>query len=112
MAVVVIGGMLSSTVLTVLVVPALYTMFDDLQAWFGRVRVHPLPVPAFLAKIPGRSTNTPAVALAVAGPNGHHVGDNGVDGTNHRGHVNGHADSHVNGHVDGHLDTGVARGAP
>jgi hypothetical protein len=34
MAVVVIGGMLFSTVLTLVVVPALYTLFDDLQARF------------------------------------------------------------------------------
>jgi HAE1 family hydrophobic/amphiphilic exporter-1 len=36
MAVVVIGGMLSSTLLTLFVVPALYTVFDDLQARFQR----------------------------------------------------------------------------
>ena len=32
-AVVVIGALISSTVLTVLVVPALYTLFDDLSVW-------------------------------------------------------------------------------
>jgi HAE1 family hydrophobic/amphiphilic exporter-1 len=38
MAVVVIGGMLSSTLLTLFVVPALYTVFDDLQARLQRKR--------------------------------------------------------------------------
>lgn len=37
MAVVVIGGLLSSTLLTLVVIPAIYTMFDDLQGLFGRV---------------------------------------------------------------------------
>jgi HAE1 family hydrophobic/amphiphilic exporter-1 len=36
MAVVVIGGMLASTVLTLIVVPALYTVFDDLQVALRR----------------------------------------------------------------------------
>jgi HAE1 family hydrophobic/amphiphilic exporter-1 len=36
MAVVVIGGMITSTVLTPVVVPSLYTLFDDLQARFRR----------------------------------------------------------------------------
>ena len=34
-AVVVIGALISSTLLTVLVVPALYTLFDDLSEWSG-----------------------------------------------------------------------------
>lgn len=36
MAVVVIGGLLSSTLLTMVTVPALYTLFDDLQRRFSR----------------------------------------------------------------------------
>ncbi|MBV9323716.1 MAG: efflux RND transporter permease subunit, partial [Chloroflexi bacterium] len=36
MAVVVIGALLSSTVLTLVIVPALYTVVDDLQGWFSR----------------------------------------------------------------------------
>ena len=34
-AVVVIGALISSTFLTLIVVPALYTLFDDLAVWFG-----------------------------------------------------------------------------
>ena len=37
MAAVIIGGMLSSTLLSLLVVPCMYTYFDDLQAFIGRV---------------------------------------------------------------------------
>ncbi len=36
MAVVVIGGLLSSTLLTLLLIPVMYTILDDLQAWLGR----------------------------------------------------------------------------
>src|SRR5262249_36101797 len=37
MAAVIIGGMLSSTVLSLLVVPCMYTYFDDLQSLIGRI---------------------------------------------------------------------------
>src|SRR5262249_58362731 len=37
MAVVVMGGLISSTMLTLVVIPAVYTIFDDLQGLFGRV---------------------------------------------------------------------------
>jgi hypothetical protein len=51
MAVVVIGAVVTSTVLAVLVLPAVYTLFDDLQGLLSRrpqvVSVHePIPVPA------------------------------------------------------------------
>lgn len=36
MAVVVIGGLLSSTLLTLVLIPVVYTIFDDVQVWFGR----------------------------------------------------------------------------
>lgn len=36
MAVVVIGGMISSTLLTLVLVPVVYTLFDDLQLWLSR----------------------------------------------------------------------------
>ncbi|RLB52803.1 MAG: AcrB/AcrD/AcrF family protein [Deltaproteobacteria bacterium] len=37
MAVAVIGGLLVSTLLTLVVVPVVYSLFDDLAAWLGRV---------------------------------------------------------------------------
>jgi HAE1 family hydrophobic/amphiphilic exporter-1 len=37
MATVIVGGMLSSTVLSLLVVPCMYTYFDDLEALLGRI---------------------------------------------------------------------------
>jgi HAE1 family hydrophobic/amphiphilic exporter-1 len=47
MAIAVIGGMISSTLLTLLVVPVVYLMFDDAQEWvsrkFGRYR-HRVPI--------------------------------------------------------------------
>jgi Cu/Ag efflux pump CusA len=37
-AVVLIGGMTTSTLLTLVVVPALYTYFDDFRRWLVRLR--------------------------------------------------------------------------
>ncbi|HEY3109542.1 MAG TPA: efflux RND transporter permease subunit, partial [Chloroflexota bacterium] len=37
MAVVVMGGLISSTLLTLVFIPAVYTIFDDLQGLFGRI---------------------------------------------------------------------------
>ncbi len=36
MGVVVIGGMISSTLLTLVLIPVVYTIFDDLQRWLGK----------------------------------------------------------------------------
>jgi hypothetical protein len=45
--VVLIGGLLSSTLLTLVFVPAMYTLFDDLQGWFvGLFHRKPKPAPA------------------------------------------------------------------
>ena len=52
MAVAVIGGLITSTVLSLLVVPAVFTYIDDLEQWFrrmgGKLRGKPAPVPAQL----------------------------------------------------------------
>jgi HAE1 family hydrophobic/amphiphilic exporter-1 len=88
MAVVVIGGLLSSTVLTLLVVPALYTLFDDLQAVFSRRRA-PVAMPAVVPAPAMAAAHAPAYALAASG-NGHSSGN---------GHGNGHVPA--NGR-DGH----------
>jgi hydrophobic/amphiphilic exporter-1 (mainly G- bacteria), HAE1 family len=37
MARAVIGGLITSTILTLVVVPVVYTLFDDLSEWFGRL---------------------------------------------------------------------------
>jgi HAE1 family hydrophobic/amphiphilic exporter-1 len=86
MAVVVIGGLLSSTFLAIFVTPALYTLLDDLQSFVLRrpafakaprervpVTVEPAPVP-----VGARGTAT-AVALHGNGTNGH---GNGMNGSN------------------------------
>ncbi len=50
MAVAVIGGLITSTLLSLLVVPAVYTYIDDLEHWFRRhgrrLRRQPAPAPA------------------------------------------------------------------
>ena len=52
MSVAVIGGLITSTVLSLLVVPAVFTYIDDLEQWFRRMgaklRGKPVPVPAQL----------------------------------------------------------------
>jgi len=42
MAIVVIGGLITSTFLSLLVIPVVFTYVDDLIAWVGR-RIHPAP---------------------------------------------------------------------
>jgi HAE1 family hydrophobic/amphiphilic exporter-1 len=42
LGVAVIGGLISSVVLTLVVVPAVYTWFDDLRLWLRRVFHRPL----------------------------------------------------------------------
>ena len=37
MAVAVIGGLITSTVLSLLVIPAVFTLVDDVSLWFGRL---------------------------------------------------------------------------
>jgi predicted RND superfamily exporter protein len=45
MAIAVIGGLITSTLLSLLVVPAVFTYVDDIEHWFGRMtgklRKHP-----------------------------------------------------------------------
>lgn len=38
MAVAVIGGLITSTLLSLLVIPAVFTILDDLAQWIGRLR--------------------------------------------------------------------------
>jgi multidrug efflux pump subunit AcrB len=50
MAVAVIGGLITSTLLSLLVIPAVFTGVDDLGQWFGRMLrrlrgAHPVPAP-------------------------------------------------------------------
>lgn len=72
MAVVVIGGLLTSTFLAIFVTPSLYTLLDDLQSLVfrpGRARV---PVPTERVAEPA-----PVPVGAVAMGNGHHGNGNG-----------------------------------
>jgi HAE1 family hydrophobic/amphiphilic exporter-1 len=66
MAVVVIGAIVTSTLLAVLVIPAVYTLFDDLQGLLSRKPVTQRP-PEFAP--------APVPALALDGAGGHGDGD-------------------------------------
>ena len=35
MAIAVIGGLITSTMLTLVIVPAIFTIFDDIERWMG-----------------------------------------------------------------------------
>jgi multidrug efflux pump subunit AcrB len=38
MAIAVIGGLITSTLLTLVVVPVVYSLVDDLETWFKRTK--------------------------------------------------------------------------
>lgn len=38
MSIAVIGGLMTSTLLSLLVIPAVFTYVDDLETWLGKVR--------------------------------------------------------------------------
>jgi hypothetical protein len=57
MATAVIGGLVTSTLLTLVVVPAVFTLFDDIERWLapraGKLLAEPAPpVPAGAAPPP------------------------------------------------------------
>jgi hydrophobic/amphiphilic exporter-1 (mainly G- bacteria), HAE1 family len=84
MAVVVIGALISSTLLTLVVVPALYTVMDDLQARLFGAQRKPWEVPPPEVALANDLAAEPALAAAGARAdgNGHaHAGaSNGHDG--------------------------------
>jgi hydrophobic/amphiphilic exporter-1 (mainly G- bacteria), HAE1 family len=65
MAHAVIGGLITSTLLTLFVVPAVYTLLDDVVLWFGRRRTTETPTgapatPAGAPALAGRHPGNPA----------------------------------------------------
>jgi HAE1 family hydrophobic/amphiphilic exporter-1 len=81
MAVVVIGGLLTSTFLAIFVTPSLYTLLDDLQSVFFRPSRGPAPVPAERVAVPAPAPVPVAVgAVAVVDD---HSGTNGRNGNGH-----------------------------
>jgi HAE1 family hydrophobic/amphiphilic exporter-1 len=77
MAVVVIGGLLTSTLLAIFVTPSLYTLLDDLQSvFFKPARTQPVPAERVTAPVPAPA-HVPAGAVAVATGNGHNGHTNG-----------------------------------
>jgi hypothetical protein len=89
MAAVVVGGLLTSTVLTLVFIPAVYTILDDLKIQIGRMLGF-LPRIAFWSRRPAASPGwTLALApAAISAPQNGHAN-------------NGHAN---NGHADGTSD--------
>jgi HAE1 family hydrophobic/amphiphilic exporter-1 len=80
MALVVIGALLSSTVLTLVIVPALYSLLDDLQVKFlGRKRRDFETIPAH-ESAPAEPIKEPVAAGVHANGNG-----NGQNGSGHNG---------------------------
>jgi HAE1 family hydrophobic/amphiphilic exporter-1 len=74
MAIAVIGGLVTSTGLTLVLVPAAFTWIDDFERWLGRKVGHHLvnndsPTPATPAAPPGAvsSTTAPGAALPSTG---------------------------------------------
>jgi hypothetical protein len=87
MAVVVIGGLLSSTLLAIFVTPALYTLLDDLQNLVIRPK-RPVVVPR--ERVPVEApTPAPAPVPIPAGAMALHADGNG-HGNGANGHGNGH----------------------
>jgi HAE1 family hydrophobic/amphiphilic exporter-1 len=84
MAVVVIGGLLSSTLLAIFVTPALYTLLDDLQSLVFRTPRVPV-VPAERVAVP-----TPAPVPLAAGAAAVAVAHGNVAGNGHGNGANGH----------------------
>jgi hypothetical protein len=91
MAVVVIGGLLTSTFLAIFVTPSLYTLLDDLQSVFFRPSRAPVPSERVAEPAPA-----PVLVGAAAGAHATVATSNGHTGTNGNG-SNGNG-SNGNGH--------------
>jgi HAE1 family hydrophobic/amphiphilic exporter-1 len=96
MAVVVIGGLLSSTFLAIFVTPALYTLLDDLQGIVLRTKKAPVMV-TLPEHVPSEVEHAPA-PVPVAAATGVHPNGNGSNG--HTNGSNGHANGDGNGHAE------------
>jgi HAE1 family hydrophobic/amphiphilic exporter-1 len=81
MAVVVIGGLLTSTFLAIFVTPSLYTLLDDLQSVFFRPSRAATEVPSERVAVP-----TPAPVPVAAGATASATTGNGHNGNGHNGH--------------------------
>jgi len=96
MAVVVIGGLLSSTFLAIFVTPALYTLLDDLQGIVLRTKKAPVMV-TMPEHVPAEVEHAPA-PVPVAAATAVHPNGNGSNG--HTNGSNGHANGDGNGHAE------------
>jgi HAE1 family hydrophobic/amphiphilic exporter-1 len=93
MAVVVIGGLLSSTFLAIFVTPSLYTLLDDLQSLIFRPAQPAAPIPTERVALPTEALVEPAPVGAVAASGATVAGSqtfNPGDGNGHGNGVDGH----------------------
>ena len=95
MAVVVIGGLLSSTLLAIFVTPALYTLLDDLQNLIIRPK-RPVFVPSERVPVDA-PTPVPAPVPVPAGAMAMHADGNAQAGNGQGNGTNGHGNG-ANGH--------------
>jgi hypothetical protein len=70
MAIAVIGGLVTSTLLTLVIVPAVFTVFDDLERWLapkaGRLLAEPIGTTVgrqALSRLPGERLPAGPIAL-------------------------------------------------
>jgi HAE1 family hydrophobic/amphiphilic exporter-1 len=99
MAVVVIGGLLSSTFLAIFVTPALYTLLDDLQNLVIRPKRAPAAAAAAEVHAP-----TPAPVPVPIGAGGAPARGNGSANGNGHAHGNGHANGNGHSNGNGHAE--------
>jgi multidrug efflux pump subunit AcrB len=62
MAIAVIGGLITSTLLTLVIVPAVFTLFDDIEHWVGPMATRLLAGKGGILGDPALTANTPALA--------------------------------------------------
>jgi multidrug efflux pump subunit AcrB len=72
MAIAVIGGLITSTMLTLVIVPAVFTVFDDIERWLapkaGKLLAEPIGTPA--GRLPGSRGILPGNIVAAADGSG------------------------------------------
>ncbi len=82
MAIAVIGGLITSTLLTLVVVPAVFTVFDDLERWLapkaGKLLAEPIGAPA--GRLPGGPLPLGPNAAGALPRNPMALGDGTADG--------------------------------
>jgi len=90
LAVVIMGGVMSSTLLTLVLVPAVYTILDDAKIGVSRLL-------GWLSRLARRPKTATAGGLRLAPVPA-------IDGLSLNGHANGHTNGHASGYGAGHTN--------